>query len=175
MPVSRANKIAINARRAKLVEYRRKKIPYSQFYEELGYSSVNEATKDFKRTLEESIARQDGSVELYREEQLQELEYLAEEAHKILREVHYVVATSGKVALDPNTDQPLIDHAPKLQAIDRLLRILDRVAKLRGTEQIRVEVLTIDAIDAEIQRLSRDLAALGDEAGEAPPVEAADC
>ena len=175
MPISRAQKIAVNARRAKLVEYRRQKIPYSRFYEELGYGSVNEATKDFKRTLEESIARQDNNVELYREEQLQELEYLAEEAHAILREVHYIVGVSGKVALDPDTDRPLIDHTPRLQAIDRLLRILDRVAKLRGTEQIRVEVLTIDAIDAEIQRLSRDLAALGDEAGEAAALEEADC
>jgi hypothetical protein len=174
MATSRATKAVVAARRAKLVEYRRKKIPYAKFYKELGYGSINEATRDFQRALAESIARQDTSVELYREEQLQELEYLAEEAHKILRDVHYIVSTSGKVALDPDTEQPLIDHAPRLQAIDRLLRILDRVAKLRGTEQIRVEVLTIDAIDAEIQRLSRDLAALGDEASEASPAEAAD-
>ena len=174
MPISRATRATLAVRRAKLVEYRRRKVPYAQFYEELGYGSVDAARKDFHRALEESIAAQHGSVEVYREEQLTELDYLAEEAHKALREQHYIVAASGKVALDPDTDQPLIDYGPKFAAIDRLVKILDRVAKLRGLDQIKVQVLTIDAIDAEIQRLSGELATLGDEADAAARTETAD-
>jgi hypothetical protein len=165
--VSRATRATIAARRAKLVEYRRKKIPYGQFYEELGYSSVNEARKDFTRALEESIAAQHGSVEVYREEQLHELEFLAEEAHRVLATTHYVVTPSGKIALDPETQQPLIDHGPILAAIDRLVKILDRVAKLRGLDApARLEVLTIDAIDAAIADLNAKLAAVDAEAAE---------
>lgn len=160
MPVSRAERAVIAARRAKLVEYRRRKTPYSQIYEELGYSSPNTAMKDFHRALEENLAEQRASVEVYREEQLVELDYLAEEAHKILRARHYVVTQSGKIVLDPETDQPLADPGPILAAIDRLVKILDRIAKLRGLDAPqKLEVLTIDAIDAAIADLNAQIAA----------------
>ncbi|MER6350659.1 hypothetical protein ABT186_02085 [Streptomyces sp. NPDC001634] len=171
---SRAEHAAISARRAKLVDYRRKKIPYATFYEELGYSTVQAARKDFTRALEESIAAQHTSVEVYREEQLEELDYLAEEAHKILRARHYVVTQSGRIVEDPETGQPMVDDGPVLAAIDRLIKILDRVAKLRGLDQIKVEVMTIDAIEAAIADLNAQLAATDVEAGEAAATEAAD-
>lgn len=154
---SRAELAAVAKRRAKLIDYRRKKIPYTVFYEELGYVSVNAARRDFTRALEESIAAQHASAEVYREEQLGELDYLAEEAHKILRTRHYVVTQSGKLVEHPETGEPLLDDGPVLAAIDRLVKILDRVAKLRGLDQIKVQVLTIDAIEAEIERLSMEL------------------
>ncbi|MBD0743585.1 hypothetical protein [Streptomyces sp. CBMA152] len=157
MPRPRAERAATADRRAKLVEYRRRKIPYTQIYEELGYANANAASKDFHRALEESIAAQHASVEVYREEQLIELDYLAEEAHKILRARHYVVTASGRIVEDPETGQPLQDDGPVLAAIDRLVKILDRIAKLRGLDQIKVQVLTIDAIEAEIERLSTEL------------------
>lgn len=165
MPKSRATIASIAARRAKLVEFRRKKIPYSQFYEELGYASVQAARKDFTRALEESIAAQHTSVEVYREEQLEELDYLAEEAHKILRARHYVVTQSGRIVEDPETGQPMVDDGPVLAAIDRLVKILDRVAKLRGLDAPqRLEVMTIDAIEAAIADLNQQLAATDPEA-----------
>lgn len=171
---SRAEVAAVAARRAKLVEYRRRKTPYADFYEELGYNSVSAARRDFTRALEENITAQRASVEVWREEQLAELEYLAEEAHKVLREKHYVVSASGKVAVDPDTEEPLIDHGPRLAAIDRLVKILDRVAKLRGLDAPqKLEVMTIDAIDAAIADLNQQIAALGDEAGETAGAEAA--
>lgn len=160
MAQSRAAIASIAARRAKLVEYRRKKIPYATFYEELGYSSVQAARKDFTRALEESIAAQHASVEVYREEQLEELDYLAEEAHKILRARHYIVTQSGRIVEDPETGQPMLDDGPVLAAIDRLVKILDRIAKLRGLDAPqRLEVLTIDAIEAAIADLNQQLAA----------------
>ena len=174
MPHSRAERAAVAARRAKLVVFRRQRRPYAEIYEELGYTSANAARRDFTRALEESIAAQHASVEVYREEQLLELDHLAEEAHKVLRDEHFLVSNSGKIINNPLTNEPLHDPSPRLAAIDRLVKILDRVAKLRGLDQIRVQVLTIDAIDAEIQRLSSELAALGDEAGEIAAAETAD-
>lgn len=166
MAVPRAVRAATAARRAKLVEYRRRKRPYAEFYEELGYASPAAASKDFSRALEESIAARNDSVEVYREEQLLELDYLAEEAHKVLRKQHYVVsAASGKVALDPESGQPLIDDGPKLAAIDRLVKILDRVAKLRGLDAAaKIEgAITVDALDRALTEARRQLAALGPE------------
>lgn len=162
---SRAALAAVAARRTKLIEYRRRKVPYAAFYEELGYTSIATARKDFARALEESIAAQRASVEVYREEQLEELGYLGEEAHKIMRARHYVVTQSGKIVDDPETGQPLLDDGPALAAIDRLVKILDRIAKLRGLDAPqKLEVMTIDAIDAAIADLNAQLAASDPEA-----------
>lgn len=169
MPVNRGHHVKLAERRAKLVEYRRQKVPYSQIYEELGYGSAGEASKDFQRTLEESISRQDQSVEVYREEQLMELEYLAEEIHKIFRGEHFHVSASGRIAEHPQTGEPLLDRGPNLAAADRLLKIAAQVAKLRGLDSpTRVEgVFTIDALNQAIVDAEQQLAALEHEAGEA--------
>lgn len=176
MPISRATRATIAARRAQLVEYRRKKIPYSRFYKELGYSSIGEATKDFKRALEDSIARQDGNVELYREEQLQELEYLAEEVHAIFREEHFIHSAAGRIVLHPETNEPLRDAQPRLAAADRLLKIAAEAAKLRGLHApTKVEgVFTIDALNDAILDAQQQLAALEDAPGEDAGTEEAD-
>lgn len=167
---SRAELAAIAARRTKLVEYRRQKRPYLEIYEELGYNSVSAATKDFSRTLAESVAARDASVELYREEQIQELDYLAEQAHKILRGDYFVVANNGHIVAHPETSEPLRDMGPKLAAMDRIVRISDRIAKLRGLDApTRVEgALSIDALNLAIDEAQQQLASLGSETGEAP-------
>lgn len=162
MPKSRATIASIAARRAKLVEYRRRKVPYAQFYEELGYASVNAARRDFTRALEENVAELHASVEVYREEQLIELEYLAEEAHLVMNTRHYVITPGGKLVEDPVTHEPILDPAPKLQAMDRLVRIGDRVAKLRGLDAAtKIEgVFSIDALDHALAEARDQLAAL---------------
>jgi hypothetical protein len=148
-------------RRAKLVEYRRQKRPYADFYQELGYSSVQAAARDFHRALAESIARQDTAVDVYREEQLQELEYLAEEIHAEFRRDHFLVSlTTGKIATHPETGELLRDPAPRYAAADRLLKIADQVAKLRGVyAPTKVEgVFTIDALNRALDDARDELA-----------------
>lgn len=162
MPQSRATIASIASRRAKLVEYRRRKVPYAQFYEELGYASVNAARRDFTRALEENVAELHASVEVYREEQLIELEYLAEEAHQVMNARHYVITPGGKLVEDPETGEPILDPGPKLQAMDRLVKIGDRVAKLRGLDAAtKIEgVFSIDALDHALTEAREQLAAL---------------
>lgn len=159
---SRNERAFIAARRAKLVDYRRRKVPYAQFYKELGYSSVQAARKDFTRALEENVAELHASVEVYREEQLIELEYLAEEAHQVMTTRHYVITPGGKLVEDPETSEPLLDDGPKLAAMDRLVRIGDRVAKLRGLDAAtKIEgVFSIDALDRALIEAREQLAAL---------------
>jgi hypothetical protein len=173
---SRAELASIAARRTKLVEYRRQKRPYIEIYQELGYNSISAATKDFSRALAENLAARDTSVELYREEQIQELDYLAEEAHKILRGDYFVVANNGRIVEHPQTGAPLQDMGPKLAAVDRIVRISDRIAKLRGLDApTRVEgALSIDALNRAIDEAKEQLASLGSEADEAAGAAPAD-
>ncbi|MFD8075820.1 hypothetical protein ACFV3E_24585 [Streptomyces sp. NPDC059718] len=63
------------------------------------------------------------------------LEYLYERAAEVADRDH-VTVSHGKVITvkDPDTgkDEPLLDDAPKLQAIDRMVRITERLAALDG-------------------------------------------
>jgi hypothetical protein len=172
----RADLAYVAARRAKLVAYRRQKRPYGEIYEELGYGSEKAATRDFSRALQESIAARDTEVEIYREEQLVELEYLAEEIHKIFRADYFHVSTSGRIAVHPDTGEPLLDKGPNLAAADRLLKINAQVAKLRGIDQtIKIEgAFTIDALNQAITDAQQQLAAFGSETGETAEAEAAE-
>lgn len=174
MAVSRAAKAEVAARRAKLIEYRRQRRPYREFYEELGYSSPAAASRDFNRALEENLAEVRTSAEAYREEELLELDHLAATAIRVMHTPHYEVTQSGKIVEDPETGLPLIDDKPKLAAIDRLLKIQDRRSKLLGLDAAqKVEVLTLDALDAEAARLNALLAAgdseVGASAGDSTP------
>jgi hypothetical protein len=135
MPRPRAERAATAARRAKLIQYRRQKRPYAEFYKELGYASEQAASRDFSRALQENLAEQHANIELWREEQIVELEYLAEEAHKEIRAEHFIVSASGKVAIHPDTGEPLRDPGPKLAAIDRAIKVNDRIGKLRGLDR----------------------------------------
>lgn len=168
MAVSRAVKADLAARRAKLIEYRRQRRPYRDFYAELGYKSPQAASRDFNRALEENLAAVRTSAEAYREAELLELDDLAATAIRIMLTPHFEVAPGGKIVRHPDTDEPLIDDAPKLAAIDRLLKIQDRRSKLLGLDAAqKVEVLTLDALDAEAARLNALLAASDSEAGAA--------
>ena len=91
-----------------------------------------------------------------------------------MRAMHYVVAPGGRIVEDPETGRPLIDDGPRLQAIDRLIKILNRVAKLRGLDAPqKLEVMTIDAIEAAIADLNAQIAATDPETEAAAGTEEA--
>lgn len=162
---TKAQRVEIADRRAKTVALRMTGMSWAKIADELGYGSPGAACQDFTRTLEASIAAQHRSVELYREEELQRLDLLLGEAWAILKRAH-VTVSHGRIIRDEETDQPLLDDGPTLQAIDRVLRIQERRAKFLGLDApTKVEAITIDSLDAEIARLAAELEA--DQAGEA--------
>lgn len=175
MAAPRAQRAATAERRAKLIQARLEGRRYEDIYEELGYSSRYAASRDFSRALEQNIAEQHTTMEVYREAELMKLDDLTREAIGILRATHYIVTQSGRIPEDPATGQPLIDHDMALKVMDRLIRIGDRRAKLLGLDAPqRVEVLTLDAIDAHIADLNEQLAAFDAEAPEAAATEGAE-
>ena len=80
--------------------------------------------------------------------------------NRVLATKHYATGSSGKVAVHPETGQPLVDDGPVIQAGLALLRVSESRRKLLGLDapqRARVEVITEDAVEAEIRRLSEKL------------------
>lgn len=174
MAPSRAQAVVIAKRRKQLLDARLEGRLFDDIWEELGYSSRGHATKDFSRIFEQQITEQRASVEVYREMELTRLDQLTLEAINVLRTRHYAITPSGKVGRHPDTNEVLVDDGPTLAAIDRLLKIQARRARLLGLDAPqKMEVLTLDAIDARIDELNEQLAALDGEAEAAPGTEAA--
>lgn len=185
MPVSRAMRATVASRRALLVQARIAGRPYDEIYAELGYNSPHTARKDFSRAVEESIAAQHTSVEVYREieilrldGELERLTRLYERVEKILDRQHITIS-QGRVILHEGETVP--DFGPVLAAVDKLVKIEDarrrvaeRRAKLLGLDApAKMEVLTIDAIDAQVIKLREQLAAADREADETAGTEGA--
>ena len=180
---SRAEGAAIAARRAKLVQYRLEGRPYDEIYAELGYGSASTARKDFNRALEENIAAQHTSVEVYREVEILRLDGELERLTRLYERVeaildrHHITISQGRVVL--HDGETVEDFGPIFAAVDRLVRIDDarrrnaeRRAKLLGLDKPQqIEVLTIDDIDAQIAQLTEQLAAADHEASEAGGTE----
>lgn len=67
---------------------------------------------------------------------------------------------------------PLDDKRFELEVVDRIVKVKDQRAKLLGTyAPTRVETLTIDSVEAEIERLQKELRSTPTAAIEAPKTE----
>lgn len=101
-----------------------------------------------------------------RKASLRRLDRISAEMWRIIRATHVIVAgKAGEVATwgtdEEGNPQPVLDDKPKIEAARTLIQVEARRAKLLGLDApTRHEELTLDVLDAEIERLS---AALGDE------------
>jgi hypothetical protein len=90
--------------------------------------------------------------------EMQKLDEAEMEVWKVLKMTHWAYTNRGDLVYGPD-GEPQKDSRIILEAIDRLLKIAERRAKLMGLDApMRAEVLTIDSIDAEISRLENELA-----------------
>jgi hypothetical protein len=130
---------------------------FQQIADALGYKSRGAACQDIGRALEAAVAEQTRSVEAYREEELQRLDLLLAEAWAILKREH-VAVSHGRIVVDEETGEKVRDDGPVLQAIDRILKIQERRAKFLGLDApTKIEAITLDALDAEIAKLTAEL------------------
>lgn len=175
-----ARRVAAAQRRAEAVKMRRDGARYSEIAKKLGYTTPASAVQDVQRALSAEIA--EPAAEL-RAIEVQRLDMMWQATIEVLRAQHVVVSNGRVVFLN---DEPIKDHGPILAAIDRLLKIQERRARLLGLDAPKsIEVVSIDAVDAEIRRLNAELhaaeeaARLADEldraetgpVGGAPPAE----
>lgn len=150
-------------RDAEACRLRTRGLTYQQIADALDYGNRHNARRAIKEALDRVKVE---AVDELRKFQLDELNYLTVRALKVLERKHIAVTQQGVVL---HKGRPVLDDDPALKAIDRLLRIAERRAKLMGLDApTRHEVLTIADIDAELARLLADHPELADgEAGEA--------
>jgi hypothetical protein len=161
MPRGAAQRVATAQRRTQAVQMRLEGATYEAIAEALGYSGRNAAYADINRALEASVTEQRRAAEVLRQEELLRLDLLWSKVWEVLAREH-VTVSNGRLVRGDN-GQPLRDDGPVLQAVDRLLRIMERRTKYLGLDApTKHEVLTLDAIDRAIQELNAELG--GDEA-----------
>lgn len=151
---------------SKAADLYRRGLTYRQIAAELGWRSPNAAFEAVRRA-----ARDAGRDSLAAAEaltlMLERLQDYRRLVYRVAVAKHYVTTQSGNVV--QYDGKPVLDDAPVLQAVDRLLKTDDTEAKLLGLyapAKSRVEVITEDTVDAEIAALaaemdSRDAAAPG--------------
>lgn len=89
--------------------------------------------------------------------QLQSLDEMELRLWQLLDEGMILVQQGRIIMAD---DAPMDDKRFNLEVLDRILKVKDQRAKLLGTyAPTRVESITIDSVEAEIERLQKELAA----------------
>jgi hypothetical protein len=156
-------------RDAQAADLRAKGWTYQKIADELGYGDKRTAYDAVERALKE-IIREPGEAVLHFEldrldAELVRLDDLEASARKVLTTTHIMV-NNGRVILHPDTNQPMEDDGPVLQAIDRLIKIEDarrrngeRRAKLTGIEaavKVDATVHQVTQQDLELQEMLRE-------------------
>lgn len=138
------------------LELRRRNLTYRQIADQLGMGSVSRAYEAVQRSLMDAVVE---SAEEVRKVELDRLDELGRVAWRVLHNRHVHIGRGG----DPTKDadgEPVLDDGPTLQAIDRLLKISERRAKLQGLDApVQLQVVTTDQLDQEIALLEQKLAA----------------
>lgn len=102
---------------------------YQQVADQLGFTDRSNARRAIQRALAEVVREAaDEHVQL----QLDQLDALTGEVLTVLEREHYV-ASAGRLVCDAD-GRPLRDDMPRLHAVDRLLRIMERRARLLGLD-----------------------------------------
>ena len=132
---------------------------YDEIAKELGFSDRGAAHRAVERAL--ILTRQEAADDV-RKIHLARLQEMYRTAREIMLKNHIAVQNGKVVYLDAidGTRTPVADDLPKLAAIDRMLRVLEREAKLLGLDAAKqVEIITLDAVQAEIREIEARMAA----------------
>lgn len=133
MPASTAQRVVTAQRRRKAVAMRLAGADFETIATQLGYASRGAAHTDISRALESSLAEQARDAEVWR--------------HELLLRLQRLQMAVWPAALGGDA-----------KAADTALKVIDRIAKLTGADAPqRLEVVTMSAVEEEIQRLSKQL------------------
>lgn len=137
-------------RDAQAARLRARGLGYKQIAEQLGYEDHTGAYKAVQRALKEIVAE---PAEELRALELERLDDMYRRAQAVLERRHVTVSQGRVVRLD---DEPLEDDGPVLAALDRLLKIQERRARLLGLDaptQVQAEVVQVTESDIELRQL----------------------
>lgn len=126
----------VAVRRTKLLELRRKGVAFDDpRIEELGYSSPSSARKDLSRVLQEHRDDEKAEASVYRQQENERLDALLEAA--------WPQATTPTPVLDK--DGEVVANVIDMRAVDTVIRLIDRRAKLNGLDMpVKTELTGAD-------------------------------
>jgi len=165
--LARSRSLATREKDIRALDLRRRGLSYPQIAAETG-CSLSTAHAMVQRALADS-ARE--AAEEVRQIEAGRLDDLTRTLNRVLLARHIVVS-QGQVMKHPETGETLTDHDPVIRAVLALVRVSERRAKLLGLDApTRHEVITMDAVEAEIRKLEAEVGRLpGRAAAGAPPV-----
>lgn len=153
--MARARRIETRITDAKALELRRRGLSYAQVAEQMGWKSQAASYYAVQRGLADTAKEASEEV---RAIELARLDELTRVGYRVMFSTHYVTTQSGRLAAHPVTGELLVDDGPVLAAMNSLIRVAERRAKLLGLDRpIKHEVRTIDAIDARLEELARQV------------------
>jgi len=135
----------------------RQGLTYDQIARQMDYRDKSGAYRAVQRGLRDAYREEADPLIQMEAERLQALRRLFE---RIAITRHLVTSASGKIAVHPETGEPLVDDGPNIQAGLALLRVSESWRKLKGLDapnRAKVEVVTRDMIEDEITRLEKEL------------------
>ncbi|HEV2347395.1 MAG TPA: hypothetical protein VGS97_25090 [Actinocrinis sp.] len=148
--------LATAERDAKACRLRSQGMSYPRIARELGLADASSARSAVERALRDTVREPADELRTLMDAQLDQLTMVC---LTILGTRHLVTGSGGQVARDPATGDPLLDDMPRLQAVDRLLKIMERRAKLHGVDApAKIEMRSASELDAEIAGLLDQLA-----------------
>lgn len=125
MAASKLKQDETRVRRTKLLALRRQGVRYDdERIMNLGYASTEAARRDLNRALEQHRDEEAAEVGIYRQQENERLDALLEAAWPRATQPSPVFDKEGNV----------VDHALDMRAVDTVLRLMDRRAKLNGLD-----------------------------------------
>lgn len=145
-----SHRAMVAQRRAKAIELKNRGLSWQQVAEQMtpeyndteGVPSAAFACVDVTRALKQASKELNMGLEEYREAARMRLDGLRRQVFAVLARPHYVLH-AGQIARDEDGN-PIRDDGPILAAVDRLLRIEERQAKIDGTDASEKLTIALD-------------------------------
>lgn len=148
-----AERAAIAERRTKVLQLRIEQVSYAEIARQLGVSE-DVAESDYRRAVEARRTALDSARTAAVAIEEAKLDALEQAVWEVLRREHIVIQ-HGKVVRIGR--KPVIDDDPVLRATDRLIKIAERRARLKGHDApVKVDVRA--EVDDEIAAIAAALA-----------------
>lgn len=138
-------------------------VPQAVIAERLGHSRQT-ITADALHVVQKRTSELNEYADQIIAKQTAELEAIREKAWQVVRTKHYQITKEGTVAKD-DEGRALLDTAPNVSAMQLLLKVQEREARMLGTDQpkkidVNAQVVTLDLVKASVLEMRRQVAEL---------------
>lgn len=154
MPIKNPGKLAAIYERRKLaVRMRREGNSWAEIVAATGYTDVQQAQNDVSKYLKRQYTEAAQEADMLRAQHAAHLAELKHTAQEIMDRMHIHITAGGQIAMYDG--KPVRDDMPSLAALDRLLKIIEREAKMYGLDapdklQSEVKInYTIEGVDMD--------------------------